>query len=100
MTKPDYVGDLSDVRVTKGAAVHPKKASLFKRLTCSVQDRFGRRWHTHVDENGFLVKCYHSTRSTILSPSFWLGVTLSFPLEHFIWEKLWPFYLVTELLGL
>ena len=57
-------------------------------------------FHTHVDERGALVKCYHETKSILLSFSFWLGVTLSFPLEHFIWEKVWPFYMLTELLGL
>lgn len=56
--------------------------------------------HTHVDKNGFLVDCYHSTKNVILSGSFWLGVTLSFPLEHFLWEKVWPFSAITAWMGL
>jgi hypothetical protein len=42
----------------------------------------------------------HGIRHTILRPAFWLGVTISFPLEHFIWEKLWPFSAITRWLGL
>lgn len=56
--------------------------------------------HTHVTEDGFLIRCYHRSRSVLLSGGFWLGVTVSFPLEHFIWEKLYPFKLITEWLGL
>jgi len=56
--------------------------------------------HFHKTEDGVLVKCYHQCRSVITSPAFWFGTTLSFPLEHFIWEKLWPFYLITHWLGL
>jgi len=39
-------------------------------------------------------------RTFLLNPSFWLGVSLSFPLEHFFWEKLWPMCLLTKFLGL
>lgn len=56
----------------------------------------GGRPHIHKTETGLLVKCYHSSRNTLLSFNFWLGITLSFPLEHVIWTKVWPFYLVTE----
>ncbi len=56
--------------------------------------------HYHTDENGFLVKCYHETKSMLTSYSFWIGLTISFPLEHFLWEKVYPFYLITNLLGL
>ena len=56
--------------------------------------------HFHRDEHGALVKCYHRSRSVLLSVEFWLGATLSFPLEHFIWEKVWPFTIITKLLGL
>lgn len=42
----------------------------------------------------------HGLRHTILRPSFWLGITLSFPLEHLLWEKAWPFNLITRWLGL
>lgn len=56
--------------------------------------------HFHTNEQGFLVRCYHECRTAVLSWGFWFGVTLSFPIEHFIWEKLWPFNLLTKALGL
>jgi hypothetical protein len=56
--------------------------------------------HTHVDENGLIVKCYHKSKSALLSGGFWLGLTLGFPIEHFLWEKVWPFKLLTQYLGL
>lgn len=57
-------------------------------------------FHTHVDEVGRVVKCYHETKSILTSGSFWLGITFSFPLEHFLYEKVWPFTLITQFLGL
>jgi len=56
--------------------------------------------HYHKDERGILQKCYHGAQNLLTDYKFWIGVTLSFPLEHFIWEKLWPFYLISEWLGL
>ena len=53
--------------------------------------------HTHVTPEGLLVKCYHKCRHGVLtvkgilvSPAFWIGSTLSFPLEHALWTKV-PF---------
>lgn len=57
-------------------------------------------YHTHIDERGFVHKCYHKTKATFLDLSFWIGVTLSFPLEHFIWEKVPGFSHITAWLGL
>jgi hypothetical protein len=58
--------------------------------------------HFHTDERGVLVACYHQCKNwgnQILGAwQFWLGVTVSFPIEHFIWEKVWPFKLFTEFL--
>ncbi len=45
-------------------------------------------------------RCYHRCRSVLLSWGFWLGLTLGFPVEHLLWEKVWPFTLVTRALGL
>jgi hypothetical protein len=59
-----------------------------------------RPYHFHTNERGILVKCYHATSSLIRDWKFWAGVTLSFPLEHWLWERVWPFYLVTHWLGL
>jgi hypothetical protein len=55
--------------------------------------------HFHPDGDGLLVKCFHRCRST-LGPSFWLGTMVSFPLEHFLYEKVWPFTLITHWMGL
>lgn len=57
-------------------------------------------WHYHLTESGKLVQCYHSCKSVLLSFSFWAGVSISFPFEHWLWEKVWPFYLLTEWWGL
>jgi hypothetical protein len=43
---------------------------------------------------------FHAIRHTILRPAFWLGLTMGFPVEHFLWERIWPFTVVTKLLGL
>lgn len=56
--------------------------------------------HFHVNEHGILVKCYHETRNQLASLSFWIGMTIGFPLEHFIWEKLPGFSAITKWLGL
>jgi hypothetical protein len=59
-----------------------------------------QKFHYHLDENGIIVKCYHNSKLLFTDWKFWLGMTLGFPLEHFLWEKVWPFYLVTQWLGL
>ena len=56
--------------------------------------------HMHEDENGLLVKCYHKTRSVLADYAFWIGVTISFPIEHFIWEKIPGFSHITQWMGL
>lgn len=56
-------------------------------------------FHYHVCPSGFLHRCYRTSRS-IFTWKFFVGITLSFPVEHAIWTKLWPFYKLTELLGL
>ena len=46
---------------------------------------------------GLFVACYHKCRHGVLtvkgiiaSPAFWIGSTVSFPLEHALWTKV-PF---------
>jgi len=56
--------------------------------------------HTHHDEAGLLVRCYHESKALLLSWQFWVGITCSFPLEHVLWEKVWPFYLISQWIGL
>lgn len=54
----------------------------------------------NVRARGLWRRMVAALRGYLLRPSFWLGVSLSFPIEHLIWEKLWPFDLLTRLLGL
>lgn len=56
--------------------------------------------HYHHDERGNLVKCYHEAKSLFTNWRFWAGMTLGFPAEHLLWEKVWPFSLVTHWMGL
>lgn len=41
--------------------------------------------HYHKDEQGKLVKCYHECKNLFQSYAFWIGITISYPLEHFAW---------------
>ena len=56
--------------------------------------------HTHYTESGILIRCYHKSRAAVLSVGFWVGLTMGFPVEHFLYEKVWPFTLITKLLNL
>ncbi len=57
-------------------------------------------YHTHLDEYGVLRKCYHRCKTLLTKWEFYAGITFSFPLEHLLWEKVWPFNLLTKWLGL
>jgi hypothetical protein len=58
--------------------------------------------HTHVTPDGLIVRCYHKCRSLDYKAAIWfvIGTTVGFPLEHFLYEKVWPFTLLTKFLGL
>lgn len=56
--------------------------------------------HYHKTNEGFLVQCYHKSRNALFSFSFWIGLTIGFPLEHLLWEKIWPFTILTHWMGL
>lgn len=56
--------------------------------------------HYHRDTQGRFISCYHECRTLFSQPSFWVLTTFSFPLEHFIWEKLPPFCWLAQMLGL
>lgn len=56
--------------------------------------------HTHKDAHGYIVRCYHQCKSVLLNPAFWIGMTLGYPFEHTLWEQVWPFYLLSDLLHL
>lgn len=56
--------------------------------------------HVHVDEQGFIVKCYHKCKSMFSQPAFWIGITVSYPFEHFLYEKVWPFSIIGHWFGI
>lgn len=56
--------------------------------------------HTHKTPEGLIVKCYHECKSILASWPFWIGVTVSFPIEHFLWTKVPGFYHIAEFFGL
>jgi hypothetical protein len=56
--------------------------------------------HDHVEKPGLARYCLHQCRAVLKDWGFWIGVTVSFPIEHFLWEHIWPFRLLTNLLGL
>ena len=57
--------------------------------------------HWHIDDySGFAYVCYHSCKALITNWQFWLGLTLGFPIEHFLWVKVWPLSLLTFWSGL
>ena len=47
-----------------------------------------------------VVACYHNCRGLLTNWRFWLATFTAFPVEHLIWEKLWPFKLLTKWWGL
>jgi hypothetical protein len=51
-------------------------------------------------KSGIWAWAHHQLRTSIFNLSFWLGLTFGFPFEHFLWEHVWPFKLITRWLGL
>lgn len=65
-----------------------------------VRDEEKVTHHYHRNEYGALIKCYHSCKNVLTDYAFWIGTLISFPLEHALYEKVWPFTLISKLLGL
>ena len=89
-----------------GCTIHIRLTSY---LICSIivyaqRDRHCMKEHEphyHEDKKtGLLVRCMNSCSNLITDYRFWIGVTISYPLEHFLWEHVWPFKLVMQFLGL
>ena len=71
-----------------------------EELSATVLDRASTAsYHTHTTEHGIAVKCYHECKSVFTDWKFIIGVTLSFPIEHALWE-LTPLHYITAWLGL
>lgn len=66
-----------------------------KEQQVSVQDS---QPHTHVNEHGGLVKCYHRCRNALTDYGFWVGLTIGYPLEHALYDHVYPFTLIRDLL--
>jgi hypothetical protein len=54
--------------------------------------------HYHKNKIGVLVTCYKHCTDLLSDWRFWVGITVSYPLEHFLWEHVWPFKLVMGLI--
>ena len=77
------------------------------RLMGGVLDSASRRTtvpHFHQDDRGFVHKCFHRCTTSIRQPGFWVATVVStlvgFPFEHYLYDKVWPFVLITRWLGL
>lgn len=84
--------------------VYDLNTELRKNLVAEVQDSLekkqARKPRQNREERGKVIKCFHKCKNVLTSVSFWVGLTLGFPLEHLLWEKVWPFHLITKLMGL
>jgi len=58
-----------------------------------------KQFHTHVDERGIVVRCYHECKNLLFDWRFIIGMTIGFPIEHWLWES-WPLNIITHWLGL
>ncbi len=60
--------------------------------------------HYHKDDAGILVRCYHHSVSVLKQPGFWVGnavtTIIGFPFEHYLYDKVYPFTLITHWLGI
>ena len=55
--------------------------------------------HSHVTEDGTLVKCYHKTKAMLLNVEFYVATVISFPIEHWLYEK-GPLHFISVWMGL
>jgi hypothetical protein len=56
-------------------------------------------FHTHKDEHGAIVKCFHRTKSMLMSVDFYIATIISFPIEHWLYEK-GPLHFISVWMGL
>ena len=67
----------------------------------AIPDEETPDYHYHRTEDGFFVRCYHAASKSILTNwKFWAVLLISFPVEHYIWTKVYPFTLFAGFLGL
>ncbi len=82
-------------------------AASINRAAWGLIDRTSRKPpvpHFHRDDRGFVHKCFHRCTTSIKQPGFWVATVVStlvgFPFEHYLYDKVWPFVLITRWLGL
>lgn len=68
--------------------------------TLKVKQMAHSKEHYHKTENGVLVKCYHKCKGLLTDPAFWIGMTISYPFEHMLWEKVPGFSHLAHLMGM
>jgi len=56
--------------------------------------------HTHTDEHGALVRCYHQCKTVLTDWKTYVAITVSYPIEHLLWEKVPGFHHIAEWLGM
>ena len=74
-------------------ALHEIKAQLQEELD-------NKLYELQVELSYWWTRIPHGIKHTMLRWQFWAGMTLGFPLEHWLWEHVWPFVLLTRWLGL
>lgn len=86
-------GERIDVRIEGGLVDY---SAIETRTAPRVPDSH----HQHLSKEGILVDCYHGTKAFVTDWKFWAGMTLGFPIEHYLWTKVWPFSLLAGWAGL
>lgn len=56
--------------------------------------------HTHMDSKGVFHTCFHECKTLFSQWSFWIGVTISWPLEHWAWANLPVLRTISKWLGI
>ena len=86
------LGFIYTVTASRASRASRDERSIDGKEICKAEE------HYHRDDRGFLHACYHKAKTNYVG--FFVGMTVSFPFEHYLYEKVWPFTLITKwLLG-
>ena len=77
-----------------------RKRKMFSALAVNTTKEALVKPHYHRIPKGKLVACYHTCHSVLASPAFWIGTFITWPVEHYVWEHVWPFQLLALAMGL
>lgn len=85
---------LGEAKPVDGLALAELLSAAVGRREDTGHHDHGEHFHVHTDERGFVHRCYHRCRHW-LSPGFlagWLVAnTITFPVEHIMWDHIWPY---------